>query len=153
MEPPDTEPAPTTVWISSMKRIALVLLLQLPDDLLEPLLEIAAELRAGQERAHVQRVDAIAAERLGHLAVHDHLGEPLGDGRLADARLADVDGVVLQPAAEHLDGALEDLLAADERVDAAGARLFREIHRVCLQAAARRGPFPAARRSPAPRPR
>jgi hypothetical protein len=45
--------------------------------------------------------------------------EPLGDGGLADAGVADVDGVVLAAAAEDLDGARDFRFAADERVDLA----------------------------------
>ena len=47
----------------------------------------------------VQRDHALVLERLGDVAAHDPLGEALGDGGLADARLADEDRVVLGPAA------------------------------------------------------
>ena len=73
--------------------------LDLLEDGLEPLLELAAELGAGDERAEVERDDALVLERLGHVAAHDALGEALDDGRLADARLADEHRVVLGPAA------------------------------------------------------
>ena len=59
-EPPLVAPAPTTVWISSMKRIAPGILLQRLDHRLQALLEVAAEARAGEQRAHVERVDARA---------------------------------------------------------------------------------------------
>ena len=52
---------------------------------LEPLLELAAILGAGHQRAHVERDDALALETLGHVAAHDALGQPLHDRRLADA--------------------------------------------------------------------
>ena len=35
-------------------------------------------------------------EQLGHVAVDDHLGQAFDDGRLADARLAEQDRVVLR---------------------------------------------------------
>ena len=92
---------------------------QLFDDLLEPLLELAAVLGAGDERADVERQDALVEQRLGHVAGDDALGQALGDGRLADARLADQRRVVLGPAAQDLDDALDFLLAADDRVDLA----------------------------------
>ena len=41
---------------------------QLFDDLLEPLLELAAVLGAGDERADVERQDALVREGLGHVA-------------------------------------------------------------------------------------
>ena len=94
---------------------------QLLDDLLEPLLELAAVLGAGDERADVQRQDALVGERLGHVARDDALRQALGDGGLADARLADQRGVVLAAARQDLDDALDLLLAADDRVELAGA--------------------------------
>ena len=68
---------------------------QLLDDLLEPLLELAAVLGAGDERADVERQDALVEQDLGHVAGDDPVGQALGDGRLADARLADQGRVVL----------------------------------------------------------
>ena len=75
--------------------------LDLLEDGLEPLLELAAELGAGDERAEVERDDALVLEALGDVAADDPLGEALGDGRLADAGLADQDRVVLGPAADR----------------------------------------------------
>jgi hypothetical protein len=43
----------------------------------------------------------------GHVAVDDALGQALDDGGLADAGLADEDGVVLGAPAEHLDDAAD----------------------------------------------
>ncbi len=61
------------------------------------------------------------------------LGQPLGDGRLADARLADEDGVVLRPAAEHLDHAADLVVAADDRVELAPTGEFGEVASEPLQ--------------------
>ena len=73
--------------------------LDLLEDGLEPLLELAAELRPGDQRAEVERDDPLVLEPLGDVAADDALGEALDDGRLADAGLADQDRVVLGPAA------------------------------------------------------
>ena len=54
----------------------------------------------------------------GHLVPLDLEREPLGDGRLADAGVADEERVVLLPAREDLHDARDLVLAADERVDA-----------------------------------
>src|SRR5262249_53164933 len=83
---------------------------------LQPLLEVAAELRTRDERAHVEREDALALQPLGHLAVDDALGEALDDRGLADARLADEDGIVLRAALEHLDRAADLLVATDHGI-------------------------------------
>ena len=100
-------------------------LLHARDDALEPLLELAAELGAGEQRAHVERVDRRLLEDGGHLLLVDAQREPLDDGGLADARLADEERVVLAPPAEDLDRALDLGVAADERVDAALPRRAR----------------------------
>ena len=91
--------------------------LDLREDGLQPLLELAAVLRPGEEGADVERPDALALQALGHVAGDDPLRQPLGDRGLADARLADQDRVVLRPAREHLDHAPDLLVAADDRVE------------------------------------
>ena len=86
---------------------------------LEPVLEVAAVARAGDQRAHVEPVDLGLAERLRDLAVGDPQRQPLDQGGLADARVADVDRVVLPPPLEDVEGAQDLLVAADQRIDAA----------------------------------
>ena len=86
---------------------------------LEPLLELAAVLRAGDHRAEVERDEPLAAQRLGHVAGDDALGEPLDDGGLADAGLADQHRVVLGAPREHLHDAADLGVAADDRVELA----------------------------------
>ena len=56
------------------------------------------------------------------------MGQTLGDGRLADAGLADQGRVVLGPAAEDLDNPLDLLLAADDRVELAQAGRFGQVY-------------------------
>ena len=65
---------------------------------LEALFELAAELGARDQRAHVEREDAFVLQALGHFAVDDALREAFDDGGLADAGLADQHGVVLGAA-------------------------------------------------------
>ena len=89
------------------------------EDGLQPLLELAAVLRAGHHRAEVQRDHALVLQRLGHVAGHDALREALDDRGLADAGLADQDGVVLRAARQHLDRPADLLVAADHRVELA----------------------------------
>src|SRR5207248_1470975 len=72
-------------------------------------------------------------EDVRDLALDDPLGEALGDGGLADARVAHEQRVVLLPAAENLDGAADLLLAADQRVDAALLGLLIEVDAVRLE--------------------
>ena len=107
--------------------------LDLLEDRLEALLELAAELGPGDQRAQVQRDDLLVLEGLGHVAADDALGQALDDGRLAHARLADQHRVVLGPAAEDLDDAADLLVAADHRVQLARAGLVGQVAAVLLQ--------------------
>src|SRR5207248_1421650 len=96
-------------------------------DLLQALLELAAVLRAGDEGGEVERVDLLALEDVGHLVAGDPRGEALDDGGLADARLADQDGVVLLATRQDLHHALDLGLAADDRVELALRGLLRQV--------------------------
>ena len=119
--PPEAAPAPISVWISSMNRIAFGWSFSVLQHALQALLEIAAVLGAGQQRAHVERVDDRLGQHLGHVALRDAPGQALGDRGLADAGLADQQRVVLAAAAQDLDDALDLVLAADQRIDLAVA--------------------------------
>src|SRR5207302_1551918 len=59
--------------------------------------------------------------------------EALDDGRLADAGLADEDGVVLRPPGEDLDDAPDLLVAPDDGVELAGPGGVGQVAAVALQ--------------------
>src|SRR5689334_6512998 len=63
---------------------------------LEALLELAAELGAGEESTQVQGNESLVLEALGHVAADDTLREPLDDRGLADAGLPDAHRIVLR---------------------------------------------------------
>ena len=107
--------------------------LELAQHRLEALLEIAAIARAGEQRAHVERIDRRVGQHLGHLAADDAPRQPFGDRRLADAGIADIERVVLRAPAEDLDGALDLRLAANQRIDLAVARLLVEVDAVGVE--------------------
>jgi hypothetical protein len=86
---------------------------------LEPLLELAAVLRAGDHRAEVERHEPLALQRFGHVTGDDALGEALDDGGLADAGLADQHRVVLGAPGEHLHHPADLGVPADHRVELA----------------------------------
>ncbi len=100
---------------------------------LQPLLEFTAVLGAGEQQRHVERQHALALERFRHFAVDDALGEPLHDGGLAHARLADQHRVVLGAPLQDLDHAPDLVVAPDHRVELAGAGALGEVERVFLQ--------------------
>jgi hypothetical protein len=130
--PPDAAPAPISVDLVDEQDGAR-LLLELLEHALEALFEVAAVLGARQQRAHVQRVDDRVREDFGHVVLRDAPGQALGDGRLAHAGLADQQRVVLAAAAQHLDDALDLVLAADQRIDLAVARHLVEVLRELVQ--------------------
>ena len=105
---------------------------------LEPLLELAAVLRARDHRRQVEREQPPALERVGHVALDDPLGQPLDDRGLADAGLTDQHGVVLGTPRQHLDHAADLGVAADHRVELAVLGLPGQVDRVLLQALVRR---------------
>ena len=108
-------------------------LADLLDEALHAALELAAELRARDERGEVKKIDLLASQLEGHVTRDDALGEALGNGRLADARLTDQAGVVLLAAVQNLDDAFDLLLAADDRVELAVACALGEIDAVGVE--------------------
>jgi len=106
--------------------------LHLVEHRLEPLLELAAVLRAGDKRAHVERHQRAALEAVGHIAIGNAQREAFGNRGLARAGFADERGIVLGPAREDLHGAADFLVAADHRVELAVARRLREVAGVFL---------------------
>ena len=54
--------------------------------------------------------------------------QALGDSGFADARITDVDRIVLPPSTEHMNGPLDLIIAADERIDEALRRFVDQVH-------------------------
>ena len=132
--PSPVAPAPTMVCSSSMNVMTWPSrVLDLLEHGLEPLLELAAVLRAGDHRAEVERDDALVAQRLGHVAGDDALGQALDDRGLADAGLADQHRVVLGAPGQHLHHAADLGVAADHRVELALAGARGQVDAVLLQ--------------------
>jgi Protein of unknown function (DUF3170). len=100
---------------------------------LEPLLEFAPVLGAGQQQADVEGDDLLVPQRLGDVAVHDPLGQPLHDGGLAHAGLADQHRIVLGPAGEHLHHPADFLVPSDDRIELSLPGLVGEVPGISLQ--------------------
>ena len=100
---------------------------------LEPLLELAAVLRAGHHRGQVEAEHPAALEGVGDVAGDDALGQALDDGGLADAGLADEHRVVLGTPRQHLDHPADLGVAADHRVEPAVLGRLGEVDGVLLQ--------------------
>src|SRR2546425_836780 len=100
---------------------------------LQPLLELAAVLRAGHEGAEVELQEPLVHEHVGDVVRDDFLRETLDDGRLAHARLADEHRVVLRAPRQDLDDALDLLLAPDDGVELGLAGELREVARELVE--------------------
>ena len=70
---------------------------------------------------------------LRHVAIDDAQSEPLNDRGLADAGLADQHGIIFGAAGEHLHGAADFLVAADDRIELAVARGLRQVAGIFFQ--------------------
>ena len=110
-----------------------VALADLVEHRLEPFFELAAVLRAREQRPHVERPDGAVGEPLGHVPLDDPLREPLDHRGLADPGLADEDRVVLRPPREDPDDAPDLGVAADDRVELPRPGLPDEVGAVLLQ--------------------
>ena len=100
---------------------------------LQPLFELAAILRAGDQRAHVERDDPLVLEAFRDVAADDAAGQPFDDGGLADAGLADEDRIVLRAAGQDLNDATDFLVAANDRIELAFARELGQVAAVPFQ--------------------
>ena len=99
----------------------------------EALFEFAAVLRTGDQRAHVERDDALVLEAFRDVAADDALRESLDDRGLAHAGIADEHRIVLRSAREHLDDAPNLFVASDHRVEFAALRFQRKVATVTLE--------------------
>ena len=131
---PSAAPAPTSVCSSSMNRtICAVRFFDFLEHGLQAVFKLAAILCAGQHRAQIERDDALVAQALRHVAGDDAPRQPLDDGGLAHARLANQHRIVLGAAAQHLDHAANLLVAADHRIELAAPRQFGQVLGVFFQ--------------------
>ena len=83
---------------------------------LDAFLKVAAILGTGKHLSHIHTVDAGSLETIRNLILIDEFGEAINQGGLAYTRLTDVKRIVLLCTTEHLDGSIQLLLSADERI-------------------------------------
>ncbi len=108
------------------------------DNGLETLFEVAAEPRAGQQGAGIEREDLGAFEQVRDVVVEEARRESFGKSRLADAGIADEHRVVLTAPAQNLHCPLELVAAADERVEFPSASACRQVRGIRRQRIASR---------------
>ena len=108
-------------------------LADLLENVFQPVLKVAAVFCPGDHAGEIERYDALVAQIFRHLAVRDALGETLGHGGLADARLADEHRVVFRPAGEDLNDARDLPVASDHGIQLAARGHLREIAAVLVE--------------------
>ena len=96
---------------------AVGLVLQGLEHTLQALLEVTAVFGAGQQSAHVERINLRFSQNFRHSALGDAPGQALGNGRFAHTGLAHQQRVVLAAAAQNLDGALDFVLTTNQRIN------------------------------------
>ncbi len=94
---------------------------------LDALLKLSAVFRPRDHQREVQRDYPLVPQQLRHVPVRNLLGESFDDRRLPHARFADQHRVILRPPAEHLDHALDLILAPDHRIDLALLGQFGQV--------------------------
>ena len=110
-----------------------VRLLDLFEHGLQAVLKLAAVLSASHQGAHVQLDKVAVAQRAGHVAGHNTLGDALDDSGLAHARFTDQYRIVLGTARKNLNGTTNLVGTANYRVELAGARKVADVATVLLQ--------------------
>ena len=100
---------------------------------LQPVLELTLHARARLQQAEVEREQPYCPQRFGYVVRGDAEREALHHRGLADARLAGEDRVVLPPAAQDIDDLADFRIAAEHRIQLAGARSGGQVDAVLVQ--------------------
>ena len=111
----------------------VVMFFQFGHDGFQAFFEITAVAGAGQQRAHVERVDRGLGQDLGRFTGNDLARQPFGDGGFPDAGVAHQQRVVLAAAAQHLNAAFHLVRPADQRINVAFAGFRVQINGVFRQ--------------------
>ena len=91
-------------------------LFDLRQNSLQPLFKFAPVLCARDQSAHIEGENRLVLQGLRHFVRDDPLREAFDDGRLADARLADENGVVFRFPGQNPDDVPDLFVAADDRI-------------------------------------
>ena len=102
---------------------------------LQPLFEVAAIFGAGQQCAHIQRINRGLGQHLRHVFIDDTARQAFGYRGFADAGFAHQQRVVLAATAKDLNDTFQLAIAANQWVDFALLRQGVEINGVLFQRA------------------
>ena len=95
----------------------------------DALFKLAAVLCSRHHAGEIKQQDTLVDKLLRHVARGDLFGKPLGDGRLANARLADEHGVIFCPPRQNAQRTADLLFSPDHGVEPPLARHRRQIAR------------------------
>ena len=137
--PPDTAPAPTVEWISSMKRMAFGLAASaLMTALKRSSKSPRKRVPASSAPVSSAKTSASFSAPLEIVIVGQQArGETFGHRGLADAGVADEHRIVLAAPAEDFDRALQFVGAADERIEQTAAGAVGQVETVRAERIAR----------------
>ena len=99
-----------------INNVRCTFLLDAVHDFLDALLEIATELRAGQQGTHIELIDLAVLQSVRNLLLFDEAYQSPYQSRLSYTRFAHMQRVVLVASAKHLYGSLQFFLAAYQGV-------------------------------------
>ena len=102
-------------------------LLDLADDLLEPLLELATILGARYQRTDIERDQPLVLQLLWYIARDDSLRQSLDNRGLANPGLPDQRRIVLRPPGENLHHPVDFGSPSDQRAEPARSRSLGQI--------------------------
>ena len=104
------------------------------DDLLhhslQSLLELSLILRTSNQCSHIERKDELRLQILGHIAIHNTVGDTLGNSGLTHTRLTDENWVVLGTARKNLQHTTYLVIASNHWVELTTTRLLIEVYGV-----------------------
>ena len=96
--------------------ILVALLLNTVHNLFDAVLKVAAILRTSQQRSNVKLINATTLQAFRHTPLLYHPRQSPDKGRLAHTGLTHMQRIVLVAPTKHLDGALQLLLTAYQRI-------------------------------------
>ena len=96
--------------------------------------EFAFDARPGLQKSEIECSDRDVLQRIGDVALRDSQGKPFDHGRFTDAGLTCQDRIVLPAPSQDIDDLANLEIAAEDRVDLAGALLLQSGLRCIDQA-------------------
>ena len=82
----------------------------------ESFLKLSLVFGAGNQRAHIERIDLLRLQIFGHVTAHNTVSQTFGNGRLTGTGFSYENRVVLGASAQNLQHAADFIITADDRI-------------------------------------